>query len=187
MYTAINLRAHLLPHPSSSTYWFLALTYFNVVLPAFLPTTPGVFWHRAKSVKAQTRRTTQSPFLPARALEMARIRASRARGTPLPAKSIPSAPPPSATSLPPAPSAALLGLSLIGNLDAVYTRSAYPSFHLHSVTTASRQKAGGLLLLEHTFAKKLWLHLCWDQNGFAEGLIERFWDGLQSAVEEFLV
>jgi hypothetical protein len=54
------------------------------------------------------------------------------------------------------------------------------------VTTASRQKAGGLLLLEHTFGKKLYLHLCWDENGFEEGHVEKFWEGLQEAVEEFL-
>ncbi|RDB23727.1 hypothetical protein Hypma_009447 [Hypsizygus marmoreus] len=186
MYTAINLRSHLKPHPAS-TYWFLALTYFNIVLPSFLPATPEVFWHRARQAKAQTRRIVQSQFLVSRSLAMADIRASRARGSGSPAQFPSLRPPASISMLPPAPSAALLGLSLIGNLDAIYIRSAYPSFQLHSVRTASRQKAGGLLLLQHTFAGKLWFNLCWDENGFAEGLVQRFWEGLQEAVEEYLV
>lgn len=179
MYTAVNLRPHLSPH-DSTTYWYLALTYFNIVLPSFLPSSKVVFWHRARLAKAQTHRTTNSPYLVSRALQMASIRGSRARGLPQP-------PPPPETFAPPAPSAALLGLSLIGNLDRTYTRASYPSYlELHSVTTASRLKAGGMLLLEHTFAGKLWLHLCWDEMGFEEGHVEGFWEELKSAVEEYL-
>jgi len=178
MYTAINLRPHL--SKPVSTYWYLALTYFNIVLPSFLPASPAVFWHRARLVKSQTHRNVYSPFLVPRALQMASTRASRARGLPQP-------PPPVEPIVPPAPSAALLGLSLIGNLDRTYTRASYPpSVQLHSVTTASRLKPGGMLLLEHTFANKLWLHLCWDEMGFEEGQVERFWEGLKGAVEEFL-
>jgi len=44
-----------------------------------------------------------------------------------------------------------------------------------------------LLLLEHTFGKKLCLHLCWDKNGFEDGRIERFWRDLEDAVKEFLM
>jgi hypothetical protein len=186
LYTAINLRPHLSLHPAP-TYWFLALTYYTIVLPAFLPSSSGVFWHRARQVKAQTRKTVGSPFLVSRALEMAGTRAERARGGA--AVKVPSLEEVTGASstLPPAPSTALLGLSLIGNLDATYVRTAYPTFELKTVTTASRQKAGGLLLLEHTFGGKLWLHLCWDVYGFgAERRVEKFWEGLQSAVEEFL-
>jgi hypothetical protein len=43
-----------------------------------------------------------------------------------------------------------------------------------------------MLLLEHTFGGKLWLHLCWDEMGFEEGQVERFWEGLKVSVEEFL-
>jgi len=128
----------------------------------------------------------------------------------------------SGSKLPPAPSAALFGLSLIGNLDNIYTQSSYarpPSSSLdssssssikspsdttfasfqkpippptqimtiHTVTTASRQKPGGFLLLEHTFNKKLWLHLCWDVNGFEEGHVERFWECLRHTVEELVI
>ncbi|KAL0573471.1 hypothetical protein V5O48_008479 [Marasmius crinis-equi] len=190
MYTAINLRPFLLPHPAS-TYWFVALSYYNVVLPAYLPPTSSVFWLRAQTVKSQTRKIVQSPFLPARALDMARTRAARVQGKPNPtAVALPG---PQLASLtgtlpqPAPPSACLIGLSLIGNLDATYARSSYPSITLHTVTTASRQKAGGLLLLEHTFGKKLWLHLCWDENGFQEGQIENFWKNLQDAVVDYLI
>ena len=178
MYTAINLRPHLSnPVP---THWYLALTYYNIVLPSFLPSHPAVFWHRARQVKSQTHRTVNSPFLVSRSLQMASTRGSRARGLPQP-------PPPVEAIAPPAPSAALLGLSLIGNLDRTYTRASYPSsVQLHWVTTASRLKPGGMLLLEHTFGSKLWLHLCWDEMGFEEGQVERFWEVLKGSVEEFL-
>jgi hypothetical protein len=177
MYTAINLRPHI--SKPVSTHWYLALTYFNIILPSFLPASAAVFWHRARLVKSQTQRTVQSPFLISRALQMASTRASRARGLP--------PPPPIEAIAPPAPSAALLGLSLIGNLDRTYTRASYsPSVRLHSVTTASRLKPGGMLLLEHTFGDRLWLHLCWDEMGFEEGQMERFWEGLKGAIQEFL-
>jgi hypothetical protein len=188
IYTAINLRTHLTPH-SALTYWFLALTYFNVVLPSFPPPTPAVFWHRAREAKTQTRRIVDSPWLLTCSLEMGRIRALRARGTSVTLPNIRAEASSELGLLPsePPPSSALLGLSLIGNLDAIYVRSAYNSkLDLRSVTTASRQKAGGLLLLQHTFAKKLWFNLCFDQNGFEEGVMERFWEGLQTAVEEYL-
>ena len=184
MYAAINLRHCLEPHPTSTTYWFLALTYFNVVLPSFPPATREVFWHRARLVKNQTGRVVQSRFLTSRALYMSDIRARRAQGLPDQRPFFGEA---SALSLPPAPSTALVGLSLIGNLDGIYLRSSYPSFSLRSVTTASRQKEGGVLLLQHTFGGKLWLNLCWDRNGFRGGLMESFWEGLQGAVDEFLI
>ncbi|KAJ3785522.1 hypothetical protein GGU10DRAFT_312740 [Lentinula aff. detonsa] len=234
MYTALNLRPYLTPHPSS-TYWFLALTYFNVVLPSFVPATIAAFWKRSRSVKAQTRKVVQSPFLPSRAMIGAQKRAARVRSSSLPAPTKKSSSsncgstadstdssvvdpvlslPASINNVlqvtsgtvefPPAPSAALFGLSLIGNLDNIYTQSTSYSrekshstissapnriqiITIHTVTTASRQKPGGLLLLEHTFAKKLWLHLCWDVNGFEAGHIESFWECLEDAVEELLI
>ena len=188
MYTAINLRPFLKPHPAT-TYWFVALSYYNIVLPAYAPPTPGVFWLRTQGVKAHTRKVVQSPFLPSRAVDMAKTRASRVQGKPNPTAAALTTTEAVTGKIPdPAPpSACLLGLSLIGNLDGMYTRSSYPSITLHTVTTASRQKPGGLLLLEHTFGKKLWLHLCWDEMGFQEGQIEGFWNHLQNAVGEYLV
>lgn len=215
MYTAMNLRPYLSPFPLAlpspldsqeppvpastpqspqPTYWFVALTYFNIVLPSFLPSLPSVLWERARNVKSQIRKIACSSFLKTRALEMGTIRVGRALGRPtalLPSFEEISASETSLSSstgkMPPAPSAAFLGLSLIGNLDATYTRSAYPTFHLHTVTTASRQKPAGMLLLEHTFGKKLWLHLCWDENGFEEGSVQEFWQALEAGVREFMV
>jgi len=197
LYTAINLRPHLLPLPATSTpfisasdptYWFLALTYFTLVLPAFPPASARAFWFRAQSAKAQTHRVVHSRFLVPRALEMADVRAARVRGTPRPSLRMADLLSPSSSPelLPgPAPSTALLGLSLIGNLDGTYDRGAYPSFVLRGVTTASRQKAGGVLLLVHTFGGRLWVQLFYDENGFGE--MERFWEEVGRGVEEYLV
>lgn len=187
MYSAANLRPLLPPAPEGmTTYWFLALTYFNVVLPAFLPSSVEAFWNRARQVKAQVKRIVGSKFMLDRALEGANDRAARTRGeaASIPQRRLPSL---SESPPPPPPSKALLGLSLIGNLDTTYVRSAYASFTLHSVITASRQKPGGILLLEHTFAGKLWLQMFYDANGFVDDLMDVFWDQLGRAVEEFLM
>ncbi|KAF9554294.1 hypothetical protein CPC08DRAFT_713036 [Agrocybe pediades] len=179
MYTAINLRPFLSSHPTN-TYWFVALTYFNIVLPSFLPSTQEVLWHRAREM-------VDSPFLKSRALNMANIRIACSRGGKVEIPTLSAiVDDDSSSAMAAAPSAALLGLSLIGNLDSIYTRPSYPTFTLHSVATASRQKASGLLLLEHTFGKKLWLNLCWDENGFEEGVIETFWKGLEDGVRELV-
>lgn len=78
-----------------------------------------------------------------------------------------------------APSKALCGISLIGNLDRTYIHEEYgPGVELHTVTTASRLRPAGFLLLAHTFRARLWFHLVWDQNGFEAGTVERFWEAL---------
>ncbi|KAJ7698644.1 hypothetical protein B0H17DRAFT_324927 [Mycena rosella] len=181
LYTAANLRPHLTPQ-SSTSHWFLALAYFTISLPAFEPANPMGVWHRAHLAKVQMQQAVRSPLLPARALLSA---AARARRTPASGFT----PPPESPALParPAASAALLGISLIGDLDRTYARAAYgPGVHLHSVATASRLKPGGLLLLGHSFGGRLVLQLCWDSMGFAEGEVERFWAALAGAVTEFL-
>ena len=192
IYSAINLRPYLSPMPVyPSTYWYLALTYFTVALPSFPPSSPATFWHRARLSKVQTTKSVKSRFLPSRALAMASQRAGM-RGTTTTSSISPPPPPPQlpphARISTPSPSRALLGLSLIGNLDHIYTLSSYtkPGVKLHSVTTASRQKEGGLLVLEHTFSGRLWLHLCWDEMGFEEGVVEAWWAGVVSGVGEFL-
>ncbi|KAG6875267.1 hypothetical protein C0992_004518 [Termitomyces sp. T32_za158] len=190
IYTAINVRPHLMPSPSPDpTYWFLALTYFNLVFPSFPPSSQRAFWLRAKSAKTQTHAMVHSPLLIHRTLEMASERAARARNEPQPIIDVPKLLNTTTGDLlrGPAPSAALLGLSLIGNLDATYDRRAYSAFTLKNVTTASRQKAGGILLLVHTFGGQLWLQLFYDIEGFgSEGEVERFWNELGTGVEEFL-
>ena len=178
MYNAINLRPHL--SDPEFTYWYLALTYFNIVLPSFAPSSHAVFWHRARLIKSQTHRAVYSPFLVSRLIQMASKRASRARGLPRQPLLVEAI-------VPPAPSVALLGLSLIGNLDCIYTRASYPLLvQLHSVTAASRLKPGGLLPVQYTFGNKLWLQLCWDEMGFEEAQMERFREGLKSCGQEFL-
>ncbi|KAG6856718.1 hypothetical protein H0H87_001507 [Tephrocybe sp. NHM501043] len=191
LYTAVNLRPHLLASSSPDpTYWFLALTYFTLVLPSFSPSSKRTFWLRAKNAKAQTHAAVYSPLLVHRALEMAAERASRARNTPQPVLDVPKLLNITTGNLlpGPAPSTALLGLSLIGNLDVIYDRRAYPGFALKDVTTASRQKSGGILLLVHTFGGRLWLQLFYDKEGFGEGSeVERFWAEVGKGLEEFLL
>lgn len=85
-----------------------------------------------------------------------------------------------------APSTALMGLSLLGNLDATYKHATYGSIKLHSLTTGSRQRAGAMLLFSYTFAGKLWLCFGYDQNGFAEGVVEEFWKEVLGGADTFL-
>ncbi|WVF68181.1 hypothetical protein IAT40_002946 [Kwoniella sp. CBS 6097] len=82
---------------------------------------------------------------------------------------------------------ALMGLSMLGNLDGMYKHAAFPDLELKSLTTGSRQRSGGLLLFAYTFAGKLWFSLGYDKNGFAPGEIEGFWDEVQALVEEVLL
>jgi hypothetical protein len=181
LYTAANLRPHLAQ--SSPSQWFLALAYFTISLPAFPPAKNTGIWHRARLAKAQMQNAVRSPLLPTRALLSAAARARRV--PPLPSAFVP---PPESPELPrrPAASAALLGVSLIGDLDRTYVRASYgPGVHLLSVATASRLKPGGLLLLGHSFGGRLVLQLCWDSMGFAEGEVERFWNALTKGVPEF--
>ncbi|KAL7412464.1 hypothetical protein BDY24DRAFT_392992 [Mrakia frigida] len=100
-------------------------------------------------------------------------------------------PSPSSSSSPsPPPTAPLLGLSLLGNLDAIYAHSTYfPYFTLTALTTGSRQRQGAALLFSYTFVGKLWLSLGWDEAGFGEEgkmVVESLWEGLNGGVKEFL-
>jgi hypothetical protein len=203
IYSAINLRPRLSvpsptpPSPSDLSYWFLPLTYFNVILPSFLPASAAAFWHRARLARMQTARSVGSHFLASRAVFLAAQRAGERYlpGVPSAKAQAPAAStrgaqlPLHARAATPSPSRALLGLSLIGNLDHTYTRSSYncPGLLLHTVTTASRQREGGLLALGHTFAGRLWLHLCWDEEGFARGVVEGWWELLIGGVGEYMV
>jgi len=182
MYSAINLRPFLIP--STPSYWFLAITYFTVSLPSYSPKSTSTFWNRARLAKRQTSKAVKSPFLPARALAMAAQRAS----APDPQAMKPQLPPHARVD-PAPPSRALLGVSLVGNLDVTYVRETYErsGVELISVTTASRQKEGGLLFFAHTFGGRLWLQLCWDEVGFAEGVIEQWWKNVVSGVGEYMV
>ena len=112
-----------------------------------------------------------------------------AADTPDLSKSQPPSPtnPKSKIVLPPASQKALLGLSMLGNLDGLYSHASYPDIHLQSLTTGSRQRPGGLLLFAYTFKGKLWMSLGYDVNGFKEGAIEGFWEEVQALVKEVLM
>ncbi|KAF7303295.1 putative 15-O-acetyltransferase Tri3 [Mycena kentingensis (nom. inval.)] len=196
MYSALNLRPLLTASATANdTYWFLAIGYFNVVLPTFLPRAQDqekIFWHRARSAKNQSTYAAKNPMLVARSLEMARERGQRARAwgkedderalgiwKPAPAKPVEK----SATEK--APCTCLIGLSLLGNLDGIYKHANVPSIKLHTLTTGSRQRRGGILLFGYTFAGKLWISLGYDENGFDE-TVPRFWQNMLNAVDTFL-
>lgn len=85
-----------------------------------------------------------------------------------------------------APSAALIGLSMLGNLDGIYKHPTFPSIKLHTLTTGSRQRKGGMLLFGYTFVGKLWLSLGYDVNGFDDDVIQTFWRNLLTCIDEFL-
>jgi hypothetical protein len=197
MYSALNLRPYFREVTGHSSYWFLAIGYFNIVLPSFLPSegeAERIFWHRARIAKDQSTRAAKSPLVAAHTLEMTSERAARAqawgkedddkeRGVWVP-------PPPkakdAAAKQSQVPSAALMGLSLLGNLDGMYKHATYPDVELHTLTTGSRQRPGGMLLFGYTFASKLWISLGYDENGFDKVQVDQFWTGLLSAVDEFL-
>lgn len=198
MYSALNLRPYMAKSPAS--YWFLAVGYFNVVLPSFMPRTISdtqTFWHRARISKDQSTRAAKNSMAVYRTHEMAKKRGAQSRawgkeddqkadGTWVPkppanTQEVPDIPLP-----PKAPSTALIGVSLLGNLDGIYKHQDFKSIKMHTLTTGSRQRNGGMLLFGYTFVGKLWLSLGYDEEGFEKETIGKFWDGLQAAVGEFL-
>jgi len=208
IYSALNLRPNMLPPPStpditaSSSYFHLAVGYFNIVLPTLLPaelSASEIFWHRARETKKQTVKAVRSPFVVARSRATNKVRRDRAvkwariddeedaakkqnaglglgiqepkRAVPFPQAEIPepkiapvraehgtptSPKSPAAESvpsvLPPASQRALMGVSMLGNLDGMYKHAGFGDIVLESLTTGSRQRPGGLLLFAYTFA-----------------------------------
>ncbi|KAI0328141.1 hypothetical protein GY45DRAFT_1022035 [Cubamyces sp. BRFM 1775] len=207
MYSALNLRPYFTAKRAApwDSYWHLAIGYFNVVLPSFLPsgtTAERTFWLRARQAKEQSTRAAKSPLVASRTHEMAVERGERARAW---AKEdderdrgtwVPPTPAPSAEQLPEreavlparakASAAALIGLSLLGNLDGIYKHSAFPDTELHTLTTGSRQRHGAMLLFGYTFKGRLWISLGYDSNGFEGDVVGRFWKEALDCVDEFL-
>ncbi|KAI0375191.1 hypothetical protein BV20DRAFT_1009355 [Pilatotrama ljubarskyi] len=205
MYSALNLRPYFSIKRAApwDSYWYLAIGYFNVVLPSFLPSAGPVeptFWLRARQAKDQSMRAAKNPLVASRTQEMAKERGERARawakeddereqGTWVP-------PAPAAPSSPPtepvfpvrakSSSAALIGLSLLGNLDGIYKHAAFPDTELHTLTTGSRQRQGAMLLFGYTFKGRLWISLGYDSNGFEGNVVDRFWKEALDCVDEFL-
>lgn len=191
IYSALNLRPNMLPSSdadASSSYFHLAVGYFNIVLPCLLPstlTTDDLFWYRARMTKAQTIKAVKTPFLISRSRETNNVRRGRAvkwakvddeaaaaaaapaqAETGEKASSVTQNPGPESSpaaseqdlkkpeepTWKPAPQRALMGMSMLGNLDGMYSHKNFPSLQLQSLTTGSRQRSGGLLLFAYTFA-----------------------------------
>ncbi|KAG1783532.1 hypothetical protein EV702DRAFT_1208638 [Suillus placidus] len=194
MYSALNLRPYFTVKPANDSYWFLAISYFNVILPTFIPQSidlSSVFWHRARVAKEQSTQAAKNRMIVSRSLLMAEERGQRARlwakeddererGTFVP-------PPPAADTTLRTPSAALIGLSLLGNLDGIYKHGTFPAIKLHTLTTGSRQRSGGMLLFGYTFAGKLWVSLGYDVNGFDKVTVEQFWENMLRTMDELLL
>ncbi|KIJ38449.1 hypothetical protein M422DRAFT_176589, partial [Sphaerobolus stellatus SS14] len=201
MYSALNLRPYLPSSPRSlshlaSSYWFLAVGYFNVVLPSFSnDSSSRLVWHRARLAKKQCLTAAKNRLLLSRTNYMAEERGNRAKvfaslddGLHLPPASVTlpptpaSTPDPTQTSMSRAPpSTALLGLSLLGNLDSMYKHSLYPSITLHTLTTGSRQRKGGLLVFGYTFAGKLWMSLGYDEGAY-KAEVGAWWDEVRKEI-----
>ncbi|KAF5388592.1 hypothetical protein D9757_004680 [Collybiopsis confluens] len=193
MYSALNLRSYLTPDELNDSYWFLAISYFNIVLPAFLPSSGDVaktFWLRAKSARDQSARAAKHKLIISRSREMAKERGDRARCWAKEdddkARGLVSPPPVKVNNSNP-PATALIGLSLLGNLDGIYKHATYPKVKLHTLTTGSRQRSGAMLLFGYTFVGKLWVSLGYDENGFEDDVVHRFWQNLLGSMEELLL
>ncbi|GAA5838397.1 hypothetical protein JCM9279_003231 [Rhodotorula babjevae] len=235
MYSALNVRPSLIKEDPPVDWYHIAIGYFNIILPSFLPrklSPAAYFWHQCLSVKAQTARAAKSPFLAPRTALMAlereqrsigferaddEKRASEARAQlaglgisgvegakeerasgeqeSAEEKAVEKVEPEEAAAVAPvdpsarpaAPSTALMGLSMLGNLDGMYKHADFHDLTLHTLTTGSRQRPGALLLFAYTFAGRLWVSLGYDENGFEPGAIERWRTALVAGVDELLL
>ncbi|KAJ7716383.1 hypothetical protein DFH07DRAFT_934257 [Mycena maculata] len=209
MYTAISIRRYLAPRSPLSSDMSLALEYFNVVLPAFLPRKADprkVFWARGRAVQRQMFAYAHSPLLLGRSLVTSAARGRRAkafarlddekdgtlprRASPSPrALASPSPPNPKPAPAPnaPPPAAALLGLSLAGNTDAIVRPAAYPALALVDIAGGARKAPGGMLFAQRTFLGRLNVTLHWDGGAFGRGVVEEFWGSVVRGVREFLL
>lgn len=209
-YTAINLRQYLPELKPPASFLSLAVAYFNIVLPSFLPSSASpesVFWSRCRTVKTQCRRYLMSPMLISRTQQMSKERGKRAKAfarkdtllattshvraaprsvlqTTAPF-SLPSKPQQTTSGAP--PSIVLLGLSQLNNIDAIYNEKLYPSIEIMHMAGGTRKGNGGILMFSRTFRGCLHLSLGWDSHGFQEGIVEDFWGQVLGCVDEFLV
>ncbi|KAJ6623687.1 hypothetical protein B0H10DRAFT_1909040 [Mycena sp. CBHHK59/15] len=199
MYTAVSLKQHLTPitSPLSSTDLCLMLGYCNIVLPAFLPSSgtdrSSAFWARARATQSQLHKHTRSPLLLGRSQMVGVQRARRAKafakqddeanGT-LPPQTTQRIPAPASNSV---PSAALIGLTHIGDLSTVYRQELYPTIEFLDGVGHVRKAKGGILLSTRTIRKHFILALGFDSAGFAPGVVEEFWENLVSGMYEFIL
>jgi len=194
MYSAVGLQPYMRAEAAlNDSYMHLAIGYFNVVLPSFLPRSANldaIFWHRARAAQKQIVKAARNPMAVPRIREMARLRGSQARvwakedddkaaGTWVP-------PPPPKKPVERPLSSALIGLSFLGNLDSVYDHSSYGDVRLHTVVGGPRQRSGGTLLFSYTFAGQLWMFLGYDENGLDRATVQTFWKNFLALMKELL-
>ena len=213
MYTALSLRPFCAPRPPQESFLFLAVSYLNVILPSFMPSTISeaeTFWHRARLIRRQCAKYIQSPLLPLRVQHMSKERGIRAENfakgddnilqqssitTSNRVRSPISRPPehvsvftkPTLAAPRKPPSVALIGLSQLNNLDHIYIAADYPDFDLSYAGGQTRKQPGGMLLFTHTFRGKLSLVFGWDASAFQQGVVDAFWERVCSGVEEFML
>lgn len=155
-----------------TSYWFTALGYFNIILPSFLPKPNdlvGCFWHRARSARAQTIVSTNSPLLVPKSLVMSAGRQARAQGQGQP----PSVPRDHPQPRPEQGSMRHLAFRKLGqdiHPRRVRAERRAPQCHDSESVASSGIPALGAYLP--------WFHLVWDQKGFGAGTVERFWEVL---------
>ncbi len=170
------------------------------------------FWLRARSVRDQYQKFIRSPLFASRNVEMAKERASKAKAwaviddreedarrrkrnglPPLPSPHFPSEKSASAQAdgnkqkQPKHPSAALLGLSLFANLDAVYLPTNFPALDIVDHHEGTRKNTGSMLLMGYTFRGKIYSTLGWDARCLEPGVVEEFWDTFEKTLKEFLI
>ncbi|KAJ7449307.1 hypothetical protein FB451DRAFT_755779 [Mycena latifolia] len=201
MYTALSLRRYLTPSSPLSSYMSLALGYCNVILPSFLPPSvdpSAMFWLRARSAQSQMRNITHSPLLFGRSQIMSVARGQRAKafakqddeadGTlPRSAEKPPQPPLPPRPGPASIPSAVLVGISCLGDVDEINRTTRYPDIQVVDGIGHVRKAKGGILLVTSSINKRFSVVLGWDSLAFAPGVIEEFWGHFVSGAREFLL
>ncbi|KAJ7661240.1 hypothetical protein B0H17DRAFT_1212268 [Mycena rosella] len=141
-----------IPYPSP-------LGYGNIVLPAFIPSAAdprAIFWLRARAAHSQMRKQSKSPLLLARSQILSAERSWRAKvfarqddaasGRLPPSPQSPQQSPVNAA----VPLVALLGISHLGDLAALYRTECYPAIEFVDSVGHSRKATGGILLFTRT-------------------------------------
>lgn len=155
------------------------------------PSTPGTANAIAKSPTAKAATPLAAPISLAQPIASPAPPAPAAAAAPAPTQAPagssagPPPPPPGARPTQ-APQAALMGVSFLGNLDAISNYTTYTGVHTSDLTFGARQRPGGMLMFAYTFAGRLWFSLGWDVNGYPEGVVENFWRDFNAGVGEFL-
>lgn len=214
MYSSLNhrLKTPCMTPGASKSSSYIALSYYNIVLPSFFPqdlhTQSKVFWKRCRDVKDQTHKFATNKLFGLRSQVMNQERAVRAMRfareddeqvgiatASAGSNAHPTTTPPSLTpyfigsgrSDPPPPSVVLMGISTVNNLDAIYNRKHYPDLELTTLHIGTRKARGGILLYAYTFNDELRLSLGWDRGVLRNDVVERFWLEMKTAVEQYLL